>query len=327
MDDIIMNSGYELERQWKDYLGLVTFDDLNKMYRDGWTKELIMVCEAMHDRRIVEIATHIKESGSRLVLLSGPSSSGKTTTAKKLCVHLCAIGLRPAYLGIDDYYKERDDIPIGEDGLRDFESLSAIDMDLFNDHISRLFAGETVDVPTFDFISGKKVYKGRKMRVAPGHPIVIEGILALNPEFSDQLPCDDVFKIYTCPLSCLRMKNGERIPKAEIRKIRRLVRDHAKRGWGLEETFDMWPKVRDGEIGNIFPFSGAADEVFNSSQPYELSVLKKRALPLLKAEPGSKYEEEVKRLRALFDQIDTIDDESSIVNDSIIREFIGGGVL
>ena len=327
MDDLIINSGYELERQWKEYLGLTSFEDLNNMYRDGWTKELIMVCEAMHDRRMVEITDHIKNSGARLILLSGPSSSGKTTTALKLCTHLCAVGLRPAYLGIDDYYKNRDDIPVGPDGLRDFESLSAIDMELFNDQVQSILDGETVDVPSFDFISGKKVFGKKKMRAEPGHPIVIEGILALNPEFYEQLPEEKLFRIYTCPLSCLRMKDGNRIPKAEIRKIRRLVRDHAKRGWGLEQTFEMWPKVRDGEVGNIFPYSKMADEVFNSSQPYELSVLKKRALPLLETEPGSKFEAEAKRLRSLFDQIDSIEDESLIEADSVIREFIGGGSL
>ncbi len=328
MDDSIMESGLETERQWSEYLGLTTLADFNEQYRKGWIPDVIMVCEAMHDRRMVEIASHIKESGKRLILLAGPSSSGKTTTAKKLCIQLRALGLKPLYLGVDDYYKERDEIPFGDDGMQDFESISAIDTELFNAHMAALLKGETVDVPRFDFIAGKKIFGERHICAAPDRPLVIEGILALTDELTAGLPEEEKFRIYTCPLSSLKQIDGKRIKRGDIRKIRRLVRDHAKRGWGLEQTFSMWPKVRDGEDVNIFPYSKRADEIFNSSQPYELAVLKKHAMPLLtEVGPDHKYYGEAQRLKRLLDQVDSLEDETRIEGDSVVREFIGGGNL
>lgn len=328
MDDSIMNNGLEVERQWSEYLGLTTLSDLNMQLKKGWLPEVIQVCEAMHDRRMVQIAEHIRESGKRLILLAGPSSSGKTTTAKKLCIQLRAEGLRPIYLGIDDYYKEREEIPFGEDGLRDFESISAIDTVLFNRQISDLLEGKTVDVPYFDFITGKKVFGTRKVSAAPDRPIVLEGILALTDALTPDLPEDQKFRIYTCPLSALKQPDGSKVKRSDIRKLRRLVRDHAKRGWNLDQTFDMWPKVREGEDANIFPYSKTADEIFNSSQPYELAVLKKHAMPLLlEVKEDDKYYSEAQRLKKLLDQVDSLDDESRIEGDSVVREFIGGGEL
>lgn len=328
MDDSIMESGLQVERQWSEYFGLNTLADINDKIAKGWLPDVIQVCEAMHDRRMVQIAEHIKNSGKRLILLAGPSSSGKTTSARKLCIQLWAEGVKPIYIGIDDYYKERDDIPFGEDGLRDFESVSAIDTELFNKQIEELLAGKTVDVPHFDFITGKKVFGTRKVSAAPDRPIVLEGILALTDELTAGLPEDQKFRIYTCPLSSLKQTDGSKVKRTDIRKLRRLIRDHAKRGWNLEQTFDMWPKVRSGEDENIFPYSKTADEIFNSSQPYELSVIKKHAMPLLlEVTEGSKYYAEARRLIKLLDQVESMEDESVIEGDSVIREFIGGGQL
>ena len=326
MDDVIMESGLEVERQWKDYLGLTAFSDLNRQMERGNLPEIIQVCEAMHDRRMVEIASCIRKSGKRLILLAGPSSSGKTTCAKKLCVQMRAEGLKPVYLGIDDYYKDRDEIPVGPDGLRDFESVSAIDVDLFSSQMEDLLGGRTVDVPEFDFTEGKKVFGKRSVHVSGGQPIVIEGILALKEELGAQLPEEQKYRIYVCPLSSLKQNDGSKVKKTDIRKLRRLVRDHARRNYSLDETFELWPKVRAGEDDNIFPYSGRADQIFNSSQPYELAAIKKYAMPLLcGVEPQSRFFQEAARLKKLLDQVDVMEDTSRIEGDSIIREFIGGG--
>ncbi|MBQ9826405.1 MAG: nucleoside kinase [Firmicutes bacterium] len=328
MHDIIMESGLELERQWKEYLGLYTLADLNEQYEKGNIKEIIQICEAIHDRRMVQMAYGIRRSGKRMVLLAGPSSSGKTTTAKKLCIQLMAEGLKPIYIGTDDYYKERDEIPPGPDGLQDFESINAIDTELFNSQMDAILHGREVDIPSFNFSTGKKEFGHRLVTARPEQPVIVEGILALKPELSYHLPEEEKFRIYACPLSSLKQNDGSRIKRGDIRKIRRLVRDHAKRDWNLEQTFEMWPKVRAGENENIFPYSGIADEIFNSSQPYELAVLKKHAMPLLLAEkPGARFFDEAQRLKRLLDQVVSIEDESLIEGDSIVREFIGGGEL
>jgi len=328
MHDSIMENGLEVERQWSEYLGLTTITDLNEKYKKGYIKDIIMVCEAMHDRRMVQIADRIAQSGKRVVLLAGPSSSGKTTSARKLCIQLYAEGVKPIYLGIDDYYKDRSEILPGPDGLCDFESISAIDTVLLNQQINDILAGKEVIPPRFDFMLGKKVYGERRIKAKPDQPIVIEGILALKPELSDGLPDDEKFRIYTCPLSSLKQYNGKPIGKSDIRKLRRLVRDHANRNWDLEQTFEMWPKVREGEEANIFPYAKTADEIFNSSQPYELAVLKKHAMPMLLAEkPENRFYEEAQRLKRLLDQADSIEEENLIEPDAVIREFIGGGEL
>ncbi len=328
MDDIIYESGLETERQWSEYLGLTTLGDLKDQYEKGNIKEIIQICEAMHDKRMVQIAYGIKRSGRRLVLLAGPSSSGKTTSAKKLCIQLMAEGLKPIYIGIDDYYKERDEIPPGPDGLQDFESINAIDTELFNSQIDDILHGKEADVPNFNFVTGKKEFGNRIIQAKEGQPLIIEGILALKPELTVHLPEEEKFRIYTCPLSTLKQNDGSRVKRGDIRKIRRLIRDHAKRDWNLTQTFEMWPKVRAGENENIFPYSGIADEIFNSSQPYELAVLKKHAMPLLTAEVrGSKFYDEAQRLIRLLDQVPSLEDDSLIEGDSIIREFIGGGEL
>lgn len=328
MNDYIMEAGLELERQWTEYFGLTTLSDLTAQIRKGNLQDIIQVCEAMHDRRMVQIASAIKNSGKRLVLLAGPSSSGKTTCSKKLCIQLRAEGLKPIYLGLDDYYKNRDEIPVGEDGLRDFESISAIDVELFNRQMEELLSGKTVDVPEFDFTSGKKVFGKRHVHVLPGQPIIIEGILALKDELTAHLPDEEKFKIYTCPLSSLKQNDGSRLKRGDIRKLRRLIRDHAKRNYTLEQTFELWPKVRAGEDVNIFPYSKNADEIFNSSQPYELAFLKNKAMPLLDAvSADNQFYREAQRLKKILDQVDAVDDASDIEGDSILREFIGGGVL
>ena len=328
MHDSIMENGLELERKWRDYLGLDTLADLNSKQKKGYIKDIILVCDAMQDRSMVQIADNIASSGKRLVLLAGPSSSGKTTSARKLCIHLYAQGIRPVYLGIDDYYKDRDEILPGPDGLCDFESISAIDTELFNSQINSILEGKVVELPVFDFLQGKKVYGQRRIKAASDQPVVVEGILALKPELTEFLPEEEKFRIYTCPLSSLKQNNGKSVGRSDIRKLRRLIRDHAKRNWNLEQTFEMWPKVRAGEEANIFPYAKTADEVLNTSQPYELAILKKHAMPLLlEEEPGKRYYEEAQRLVNLLDQVDSIEEEHLIEMDSVIREFIGGGEL
>ena len=237
-------------------------------------------------------------------------------------------GLQPLYMGTDDYFVERCDTPLGEDGKPNYENLEALDIDLFNDNMNRLLAGEKVDLPEFDFMDGKKKFGRRITSIRSSQPIVIEGIHALNDTLTEKIAEDQKFRIYISPLTQLNIDVHNRVPTTDARMLRRIVRDYKFRGHSAEQTIALWPKVRSGEDVNIFPYNGRADVLFNSALVYELSVLKKYAQPLLEAvKPEEEVYSEAVRMLKFIRFFDVIENEKDIPNNSIMREFIGGSVF
>lgn len=313
---------------WDRLLGVNYVEDLNRKIENGEYRELIQLSEALQEKKIAEIADMIKKEKKRIILIAGPSSSGKTTFARRLCIQMKVNGLEPLYMGTDDYFVERPDTPLDEYGERDYECLGAVDIKLFNEQLNALLAGETVDLPEFDFINGTKIFGKRKASVKPAHPIVIEGIHGLNDLLTPDIPAKEKFKIYISPLTQLNIDEHNRIPTTDERMLRRLVRDNMYRGRSAATTISDWPKVRRGEDINIFPYSGEADVLFNSYHVYEISVLKKYAWPLLE-EIGPDMVEyaEARRMLKFLSFFKVIEDDSVIVNNSILREFIGGSIF
>ena len=327
-DDEKMYESFRSATHWQKLLGIEYVADLNEKIEAGEMKHIIQLSEALHEKRVVEIAQKIIERNKRIVLIAGPSSSGKTSFANRLCIQLEVNGAHPLYMGTDDYFVEREQSPRDENGEYDFENLDALDIDLFNHDLQALLDGEEVDLPTFDFMTGKKVFGKRLTRLGEGQPIVIEGIHALNGELTHKLPNNEKFKIYISALTQLNIDEHDRIPTTDGRLIRRMVRDYAYRGHTPQDTILGWPKVRKGEEKNIFPYSAEADALFNSVHIYELAVLKKYAAPLLSAiGPDDPTYGEARRLLAFLGTFNTCDSEDVIVNNSILREFIGGSVL
>lgn len=316
------------QTKWDKLLDVNYVADLNDKIENGQYRELIQLSEALHEKKIAEIADAIKKQHKRIILIAGPSSSGKTTFARRLCIQLKVNGLNPLYMGTDDYFVERENSPLDEHGEKDFESLRALDIQLFNDNMNDLLAGKEVDLPTFDFMTGHKVFGKRITSIKPGQPIVIEGIHALNEQLTEYIPKEEKFKIYISPLTQLNIDAHNRIPTTDERMLRRMVRDNLYRGHNAQSTIASWPKVRAGEDVNIFPYNGEADFLFNSYHVYEIAVLKKYAEPLLKQitpeEP--EYAEAIRMLKFLR-FFKTIEDDQVIVNNSIIREFIGGSIF
>ncbi|MDD2295121.1 MAG: nucleoside kinase [Eubacteriales bacterium] len=327
-DDKKLHKAFRDQEKWNDMLGIRYMDDLNDRIKSGEMREIIQISEALHEKSIAGIADQIVRAKKRIVLIAGPSSSGKTTFAHRLCTQLWVNGRKPIYLGTDDYYQERDLLQPGPDGTKNFENLDSLDVELFNRHMNALLAGEVVDIPHFDFGSGTKIFGRRILQAEPDQPIVIEGIHGLNDALSRQIPTEQKFKIYISPLTMVRIDNHNRIPLTDVRKIRRIIRDAAKRGWDARQTIEAWPKVRAGEDVNIFPYSDQADAIFNSVHVYEMAALKKYARPLLE-EIGEQEEAytEARRLLRILGFVDELEDDSVIVNNSIIREFIGGSVI
>ena len=316
------------QTKWDKILDVNYVADLNDKIENGQYRELIQLSEVLHEKKIAEIADSIKKQHKRIILIAGPSSSGKTTFARRLCIQLKVNGLNPLYMGTDDYFVERENSPLDEHGEKDFESLRALDIQLFNDNMNDLLAGKEVDLPTFDFMTGHKVFGKRITSIKPGQPIVIEGIHALNEQLTEYIPKEEKFKIYISPLTQLNIDAHNRIPTTDERMLRRMVRDNLYRGHNAQSTIASWPKVRAGEDVNIFPYNGEADVLFNSYHVYEIAVLKKYAEPLLKQitpeEP--EYAEAIRMLKFLR-FFKTIEDDQVIVNNSIIREFIGGSIF
>ena len=327
-DDEKIYRAFREAKVWHELLGVSYLPDLNDQIKQGRSKELVLLSEALHEKRIAEIADMIAGAKKRVILIAGPSSSGKTTFAKRLCVQLRVNGLQPLYMGTDDYYLERDCAPVDEDGRHNFENLEALDVELFNDNMNRLLAGEAVDLPRFDFLAGKKVFGTRITSIEPGQPIVIEGIHGLNRKLTERIADREKFKIYISPFTQLNIDRHNRVATTDDRMIRRIVRDYEFRGSSAAETIAQWPQVRKGEDRNIFPFNEEADVIFNSALTYELSVLRKYAIPILR-EVGKDQEEyaEADRLLRFIEFFDAIEDEDVIPNNSIMREFIGGSVF
>ena len=313
---------------WDRLMRISFVGDLNEKVENGEYKEIIQISEALHEKKIAQIADMITKQKKRIVLICGPSSSGKTTFARRLVIQLRVNGLEPLYLGTDDYFVERGETPKDENGEPNFEDITALDIDLFNRDMNSLLSGVEVDIPTFDFINGTKVFGKRITKAKKGQPIIIEGIHGLNRQLTDGISDEEKFKIYISPLTQLNIDDHNRIPTTDARMLRRMVRDYQFRGHSAQSTTQAWPKVRKGEDKNIFPFNGEADVFFNSVHIYELAVLKKYAEPLLRniTREEPEYSEAVRMLKFL-QFFKTIEDDSIIVNNSIIREFIGGSIF
>lgn len=313
---------------WEKLMNVSYVADLNEKIKQNDYLDLIMLQEALHEKKISDIADQIKQENKRIILICGPSSSGKTSFAKRLCIQMRVIGLRPLYLGTDDYFVERSETVLDENGEKDYESIRAVDIDLFNQQINELLNGQKVDIPTFDFINGTKVFGQRIVSIDKNQPIVIEGIHALNQILTRDIDDAEKFKIYISPLTSLNIDHINRIPTTDARMLRRLVRDHQFRGRPASQTICDWPKVRKGEDQNIFPFIDQADIFFNTNYIYELAVLKKYAEPLLESvQPEEKEYAEAQRMLSFLKFFEKIEDDSAIANQSILREFIGGSIL
>ena len=324
----LLYDAFSEETQWEKLLKVSFASDLNRMIEKKESKDLIMLSEALHEKKIAMIAEQIQSAKKRIILIAGPSSSGKTTFAKRLCIQLKVIGLNPLYLGTDDYFVNRDEMIPDENGKLDFEALEVVDLHLFETQMNSLLHGEKVDLPEFDFITGKKVFGKRITSIDASQPIVIEGIHGLNPQLTEGIDDSEKFKIYISPLTQINLDAHHRIPTTDARMLRRMVRDNRTRGRDGAVTISSWPSVRHGEEKYIFPFNKEADVFFNSQCVYELAVLKKYATPLLeKVQPDQAEYAEAQRMLQFLSCFASIDDDSIIANNSIIREFIGGSIL
>ncbi|WP_029231548.1 nucleoside kinase [Butyrivibrio sp. VCB2006] len=314
-----------LSADWGSMQGIDNVGDLNNMICEGRINEMILVQEALQESRIADIARKIfKRIDVKFVMIAGPSSSGKTSFANRLSIQLRAFGLNPHPISLDNYFVDREKTPLNEDGSYNFECLEALDVERFNQDMTRLLKGERVEMPEFNFVTGKREMNGEYLQLGKNDILVIEGIHGLNEKMSYSLPSESKFKIYISALTTLSIDNHNRIPTTDGRLLRRIVRDARTRGASAKRTISMWGSVRAGEEANIFPFQEEADEMFNSAQIYELAVIKQYAEPLLfnigKDEP--EYYE-AKRLLKFLDYFVSVD-SSFLPRNSICREFVGG---
>lgn len=313
-------------KKWGQILGVRDVVSLNDQIARGNAGDLIRVAEAFHEKKISQIADLITENIDRIriVLIAGPSSSGKTTFAQRLSIQLRVNGIRPVAISLDDYFVDREKTPLDENGNYDFECLDAVDHALFNEHLIRLIQGEEVELPTYNFTTGRREYRGHTLKLSPSDLIIVEGIHGLNDVLTRSVPKGRKFKIYVSALTQLNLDKHNRIPTTDLRILRRIVRDNNFRGYSARETIARWPSVRRGEEKYIFPFQEEADIMFNSALVYELAALKKFAEPLL-AEISRDCPEhsEARRLRKFLSYFLPIDTRDIPAN-SIIREFIGG---
>ncbi len=316
---------FEESNDWLEILGLSNIGSLNDHIKNGKVNDIIQISEALHEKRIAHIADNIcNDQDLTIILISGPSSSGKTTFAKRLCTQLKVNGKRPVAISMDDYFLDRDKTPIGKDGLPDFESLSALNLEKLNRDLICLLEGETIELPRFNFLTGKSEHSGEFIKVDMEYPIIIEGIHALNPEVANEIPDKNKFKIYISALTQLNIDNHNRISTTDTRLIRRMVRDIKFRGNDPIRTFNLWKGVREGEEKYIFPFQENADVMFNSALVYELALLKNYVMPLLsKIDSSSIFYSEVKKLIKFLEYFTPITQTNLIPPQSLLREFIG----
>ena len=315
-------------QEWTRVLGVPNIGTLNRRILDGEASDLIKVAEAFHEKRLGSIADAIyaanRQRNMRLVLISGPSSSGKTTFAKRLDIQMRIVGLNPVLISLDDYFLEREQTPRDANGDYDYETIDALDLKTFNEHLERLFAGESVEIPRYDFISGRRQWHEEPLRLDDRSVLVVEGIHGLNPRLTEKIPDEYKFRIYVSVFTTVMMDDMNRIPTTDNRLIRRIVRDNATRGSDAVSTLRRWGSVRTGEEKYIFPYQENADVMFNSSLLYELPVLRRYVEPLLYKVPDTVPEfGEAHRLLKFLNNFQTISPEE-IPPTSLLREFIGG---
>ena len=325
-----MNKLYEVQKtssNWAKEVGIKNIGELNRKIVSGDPDSLILMQEAFFEKQIGNMAMEIAKKNKRLVLIAGPSSSGKTSFAKRLGIQLSALGKKPHAISVDNYFVGRDQTPRDEEGNYDFESILNVDLPLFNRDMKALLSGERVELPRFNFLTGKREYKGDFLSLGSDDILVIEGIHCLNDKMSESLPEDSKYRIYISALTPINIDEHNRIPTTDVRLLRRMVRDNRTRGYSAENTISMWKSVRRGEDQNIFPYQEKADVMVNSALIYELPVLKIFAEPLLfQIEEDSPCYQEAKRLLKFLDYVLALSPES-IPHNSILREFIGGSCL
>ena len=324
-----LNGMFHELQDWSAKINCNTVAKLNRIISCGYANGIIQVAEALHEKKIAGIADKIAESNKhvRLVLIAGPSSSGKTTFAQRLSIQMVVNGIRPVPISMDDYFKDRHDTPRKADGSFDFENVEAIDLELFNDHLKRLLAGECVKIPKYNFSSGMREYRGREIKLGEKDVLVVEGIHALNERISAAVPAANKMKIYISALTPMQLDSYNRIHTTDMRLLRRIVRDSQFRSHDALMTLKLWDEVRRGEEEYIFPFQDGADIMFNTSLVYEFAVLKKYAEPLLqRITPDEAVYTRAQRLIDLLSHVRGMDDEA-IPTNSILREFIGGSIF
>lgn len=316
---------FKEHHHWQDILGLSTIGDLNEAIDKGWTTELINLSEALQEKKIVKIADDIASRPDvKMVLIAGPSSSGKTTTCKRISVQLLANGIRPVPISLDDYFVDRDKTPRDASGDYDFESLYALNIPLLNEQMNTLFAGGEVELPRYDFPTGKSVSSGRRLRLKGNEVLVVEGIHALNPELTAHIPENQKYRVYASALTTILIDSHNYVPTTDNRLLRRIIRDYKYRGVSARETIRRWPSVRNGENRWIFPYQEQADVMFNTAMLFELAVIKTQAEPLLELVPENCDEHsEAYRLLKFLHYIKPIPYDQ-VPSTSLLREFLGG---
>ena len=316
---------FKEHHRWQEILGIRTVGDFNQAIDAGHATDIINISEALQEKKLAKIAEEIaSRKGVKLVLLAGPSSSGKTTSCKRLSIQLAVNGLKPLQISLDDYFVDRDKTPKDENGEFDFESIYALNLDLLNEQFNALFRGEEVELPKYDFPSGKSVKSGKKLKLEPNNVLVVEGIHALNPELTAHVPEEQIFRVYASALTTILLDNHNYIPTTDNRLLRRIIRDYKYRGVSAQETIRRWPSVRAGENRWIFPFQENADAMLNTAMLYELSVLKMQAEPLLQQVPENCEEfAEAYRLLKFLKYFKGIP-YNNLPPTSLLREFLGG---
>ena len=316
---------FKEHHRWQEILGIRTVGDFNQAIDAGHATDIINISEALQEKKLAKIAEEIaSRKGVKLVLLAGPSSSGKTTSCKRLSIQLAVNGLKPLQISLDDYFVDRDKTPKDENGEFDFESIYALNLDLLNEQFNALFRGEEVELPKYDFPSGKSVKSGKKLKLEPNNVLVVEGIHALNPELTAHVPEEQIFRVYASALTTILLDNHNYIPTTDNRLLRRIIRDYKYRGVSAQETIHRWSSVRAGENKWIFPFQENADAMLNTAMLYELSVLKMQAEPLLQQVPENCEEfAEAYRLLKFLKYFKGIP-YNNLPPTSLLREFLGG---
>ena len=316
---------FKEHHRWQDILGIRTVGDFNQAIEAGHATDIINISEALQEKKIANIAEDIaNRQGVKLVLLAGPSSSGKTTSCKRLSIQLAVNGLKPLQISLDDYFVDRDRTPKDDNGEYDFESIYALNLDLLNEQFNALFRGEEVELPKYDFPSGKSVKSGKKLKMEPNNVLVVEGIHALNPELTAHIPQEQIYRVYASALTTILLDNHNYIPTTDNRLLRRIIRDYKYRGVSAQETIHRWPSVRTGENKWIFPYQENADAMFNTAMLYELSVIKMQAEPLLQQVPENCEEHaEAYRLLKFLKYFKGIP-YNNLPPTSLLREFLGG---